>query len=361
MKRAVNGRIPRFHFFALMLVLLLLSVFAAAQESLSPEAEKLMRAGIECHEAGEFSKAIDYYEKALKLAPNVPGIYYELAFSHLYNENPQTALEYSQKGIELAERQKQYEDLAGLYDLKGSALDDLGRREEAVKVYLEAIARFNVKNTRLYYNLGLTYYRMGERDNAWESLAQSLVNDTFHPSSNFLVGKICYELGRKTQSLYSLCYFLLLEPNTERSGEAFSTIQQLILRNEDEALGISNTGNFTGLDLILGLMLMSNSNDAGESDDRLMIRKLEAFFKAASEQPQAMAENGSASSGTPSPSSIEDLWWKFYVPFFAAIAESEHFETLCRYIGMSGSEESRIWLEENGEKIDALFEWLNSD
>jgi tetratricopeptide (TPR) repeat protein len=359
MKNAVNGRIPRFHFSVFLLTLLLLSVLAAAQESLTPEAEKLMRAGVECHEAGEFDKAIEYYEKALKLAPKVPGIYYELAFSHLYNENPQTALEYSQKGIELAERQGQNEDLAGLYDLKGSALDDLGRREEAVKVYLEAIARFNVNNTRLYYNLGLTYYRMGERDKAWESLAQSLADDTFHPSSNFLVGKICYELGRKTQSLYSLCYFLLLEPNTERSGEAFSTLRQLIVRNEEEEIGVSNTGDFTGLDLILGLMLMSNSNDPDESDDRLMMRKLEAFFKAASEQPQAMTENGSGTSGASS--SIEDLWWKFYIPFFAAIAESEHFETLCRYIGMSGSEESRMWLEENGEKIDALFEWLNDD
>lgn len=337
---------------AAALLLILPFQILGAQNGVNPEVDELMRAGIGYHDSREYDKAIECYEKALKLAPDMPGIYYEIAFSRLYSGKPEMALDYAQKGIDLAARLDVKDDLPGLYDIKGSALDDLGRREEAVKVYLEAIARFNVNNTRLYYNLGLTYYRMGSQEKALDALALSLLTDTFHPSSNFLAGTICYELGRKTQCLYSLCYFLLLEPYTERAETAYETIRQLILETGSDEISVSDSGSFTGLDLILGLMLAS-SGDENESADSRLIKKLGAFFKIVDEQK--------AYPDGPAAASPEDLWWKFYIPFFSRLAGSEHFETFCRYIGMSSSGESRDWIDENSGRIDAMFEWLNAD
>jgi tetratricopeptide (TPR) repeat protein len=330
-------------------LLLFLPFHILGAQGVDPEVEKLMRSGIDYHDSREYDKAIECYEKALKLAPDIPGIYYEIAFSQLYNGKPEMALDYAQKGIDLAVRLDVNDELPGLYDIKGSALDDLGRREEAVKVYLEAITRFSVNNTRLYYNLGLTYYRMGSQEKALDALARSLLSDTFHPSSNFLAGTICYELGRKTQCLYSLCYFLLLEPNTERAETAYETIRQLILETDSDEISVSDSGSFTGLDLILGLMLASSGNENESADSRL-IKKLGAFFKIVDEQK-----------AEPPAASPEDLWWKFYIPFFSRLAGSEHFETFCRYIGMSSSGESRDWIDENAGKIDVMFEWLNAD
>jgi tetratricopeptide (TPR) repeat protein len=343
-----------------LLILLALSFPAAAQEDTplpGSKADELMRSGIEHHDKGEYDEAIACYEEALKLTPDVPGIYYELAFSYLYKGNPEEALKHSQKGIDLALARNNEAELPGLYDLKGSALDDLGRHKEAVEVYLEAIDRFDMNNTRLYYNLGLTYYRMGERDKARDSLAQSLINDPFHPSSNFLLGKICYEQGRKSQSLYSLCYFLLLEPYTERAGEAFSTIVQL-MAGDGDGIAVSAAGNFTAFDIMLSLLIVDDETapdaETQMSSDERFIKKLGAFFSAGNAplvQSLRKIENHQPA---------DDLWWEFYVPFFFRLAESGHFETFCRYIGMSVSPESTAWLNENEEKIDAMFEWLNA-
>jgi tetratricopeptide (TPR) repeat protein len=349
-----------------LLMLLVLSFPAAAQEnawSSNPEVDELMRTGIGYHDEGNYDKAIECYEKALKLAPDTPGIYYELAFSYLYKGDPEEALKYSQKGIDLAAARNEESDLPGLYDLKGSALDDLGRHKEAVEVYLDAINRFDMNSTRLYYNLGLTYYRMGERDKARDSLAQSLINDPFHPSSNFLLGKICYEQGRKSQSLYCLCYFLLLEPYTERAGEAYSTIEQIISGGED-GIAVSNAGNFTAFDIMISLLLAADgtaqtgpesSAETGLFSDEDFMKKLGILFFAGNAplvQSLRKIENHFPA---------DDLWWEFYIPFFFRLAESEHFETFCRYISMSVSPESITWLNENEEKIDAMFVWLNTD
>jgi tetratricopeptide (TPR) repeat protein len=344
--------------FVCLLVLIAVSFPAASQENDSEsELDRLMRTGIEYHDAGDYDKAIECYEKALELAPDTPGIYYELAFSYLYKGNPEESLRCSQKGIDLAETlgPDAANDLPGLYDLKGSALDDLDRREEAVEVYLDAINRFSVNNTRLYYNLGLTYYRMGERDKARESLAQSLMNDPFHPSSNFLLGKICYEQGRKSQSLYSLCYFLLLEPYTERAGEAYATIEQL-MSGSDDGIAFSDAGNFTSFDIMISLLLADPENETpGATKDQQFMKKLETFFFAG--QAPLVRSLSQLEDRQPG----DGLWWEFYIPFFFRLAQSDHFETFCRYISMNVSSESVTWLGENEEKIDALFEWLNTD
>jgi tetratricopeptide (TPR) repeat protein len=347
-----------------LLILPVLSFQAAAQENVpafSSEVDELMRAGIEYHDGGDYDKAIECYEKALKLAPDIPGIYYEMAFSYLYKGNPEAALVYSQKGIDLAADRNEESELPELYDIKGSALDDLGRREEAVEVYLDAISRFDVNRTRLYYNLGLTYYRMGERDKARDSLAQSLMNDPFHPSSNFLLGKICSEQGRKSQSLYCLCYFLLLEPYTERAEEAYSTIEQLMSGGED-GIAVSDTGNFTAFDIMASLLFdetetadPESSAGTDRSPDERFMEKLGVFFSAGN----APLVQSMRRIETHYPA--DNLWWEFYIPFFFRIAESEHFETFCRYIGMSVSPESMAWLGENEEKLDAMFVWLNAD
>lgn len=343
---------------ALFVCLLTLSALTvpAQENARNPgrEVDDLMRAGIEYHDEGDYDRAIECYEKALELAPDVPGIYYEMAFSYLYKGNPEEALRYSQEGIDRASARGAKDELPGLYDLKGSALDDLGRREEAVEVYLEALDRFDVNNTRLYYNLGLTYYRMGERDKARDCLAQSLIDDPFHPASNLLLGKICYEQGRKSQSLYCLCYFLLLEPYTERAVEAYATIEQL-MTGDGEGIAISKTGTFTAADIMLSLLVSGFEDGVSETNSgERFIKKLESVFVSLDKQRTPAIKQ--AEDYRPS----DDLWWEFYVPFFARFAASEHFETFCRYIGMSVSPESMAWLNENGEKVEMMFEWLNA-
>ncbi|MDR1929071.1 MAG: tetratricopeptide repeat protein [Treponema sp.] len=327
---------------------------------LSPEAEELVYEGIRRHDRGDYKTALDYYRRALELSPDAPVIYYEMGFSYLYMENPEKTLEVSEAGIVKAERAVKNRDtankignaehikvLTGLYELKGSALDNLGRREEAAAVYLETIERFGVSDTSLlYYNLGVTYFRMGKRAEARESLAKGLLINPFHPGSNYLLGRICFEENRKTQSLYSLCYFLILEPDTERSGEADALIKELLAYKE--SIGFSDTGAFAGADLIISLSFAAGEDKKTEAER--FEAKLRYIFSALEEQKN---------NGNIERTNGDELWWDFYVPLFYQMSQSEYMEAFCRYISQSGSAESRNWLKAHNGEVEALFAWLN--
>jgi tetratricopeptide (TPR) repeat protein len=330
---------------------------------LSPEAEELMLTGIVHHDAGNYRKAIEYYSQALELSPGSPVIYYELAFSYMYMGEPEKALEWIDAGLVKAEKAVKESRLAGpagkdelvavlagLYELKASALDDLERREEAVQVYLETIGRFGVSDTSLiYYNLGVTYYRMEKINEAREALVKGLVINPFHPSSNYILGKICFEENRKAQSLYSLCYFLLLEPQSDRSREAYNAIESLLAPTE--TIGFSDTGSFTAADLVISFSFAAEElagEDATETE--IFMAKLSYIFTVLEEQKNE---------GKLQRSDGDELWWDFYVPLFYSIAKSEHIETFCRYISRTGSEEAEEWIGVHNDKVEAFFEWLN--
>jgi tetratricopeptide (TPR) repeat protein len=218
-----------------------------------------------------------------------------------------------------------------------------------VETYLKAIRTYGVSDTSLiHYNLALTYYRMGKTDEAGDSLVAGLEINPFHPSSNFLLGKICVEGGKKTQGFYSLCYFLLLEPNTERSKEVHGAIETLLTRSE--TIGISDTGSFTAADLLISLSSFLDEEDPGRSEMERFEAKLKHIFSALGE----LKDHGELER-TPG----DKLWWDFYVPLFRSVVDSGHIEAFSRYISMSDSEEANEWLKTNNDKVEAFFKWLN--
>jgi tetratricopeptide (TPR) repeat protein len=238
-----------------------------------------------------------------------------------------------------------------LFDLKGSALDNLNRSEEAVAVYLEAINKYGASNTFLYYNLGLSYYRVDRRDDAWESLVKGLQINPNHPSSNYLLGRIAMETGKKTQAFYSLCYFLLMEPNTERSTLAYNTILYMLGRPEEEAIGVRNNGAFTTADMIIAFSFNLDEQNAGLNAAEKIRAKLYYLFTNLEEQKN---------SGKITRSAGDELWWDFYAPFFYRVAKSDYFNVFCRYIGLTTDPQADDWIENGREEIEGFFKWLNA-
>jgi tetratricopeptide (TPR) repeat protein len=326
--------------YCLLFVLLVSNL--SAQNNTS-RANELIRQGIASHDNGDYAKAIEYYTQALEETPDDPVIYYEMAFSYLYAENYEKTLECAEKGISFAEGQRDM--LPGLYDLKASALDDLGRPEEAAALYIETIRRFGAESTLLYYNLGLTYYRMNNKAGARDAIISNLGINPNHPSSNFLLGKILFDENKKSQSLYCLYYFILLEPNTERSIEARDMIEDILAQGTE--IQIESSGDYMAFDLIISIAGVSNEENQGLNEDELFLRKTRSIFTIFGEL---------LSSGDKIP---EGIWKDHLFPFFYRIAQSEHLETFCHYTSFASSKESEAWLYQNRDKVDDFFDWLD--
>jgi len=315
---------------------------------LSPEAEDLLRRGVGYHDRGNYETAIDYFNRAMELAPDHPVIYYEIAFTRIAMGEADAALELAEKGIASAQARKYYEVIPTLLDLKGSALYNLDRNEEAIKVYLQAINEYGA-NTFLYYNLAINYYSLDRREEAVETLLKGLLLNPNHASSNYLLGKICMEDGKKTQAFYALCYFLIMEPNTARATQSYNTIQYM-LGNEEEGIGVRDNGSFTAADMIISVAFSLDEENIRMSDAQKMQAKLHYVFTNLEDQKN---------SGKISRSAGDELWWDFYSPFFYRIAKSSYMGTFSRYIGLSVDPDAEKWIENGRDEIEGFFDWLN--
>jgi len=322
---------------------------AAYSNLLSEEAEELVRTGASYHDRGDYKTAIDYYNRAMELAPDHPLIYYETGFTSIALGDMEEALELAEKGLNAAKTREYEEIIPNLLDLKGSALYNLGRSEEAVETYLLAINQYGVTSIFPYYNLGLNYYRLERRNEAEDALRRGLLINPNHASSNYLLGKICMEEGKKTQALFALCYFLLLEPNSERALQSYSTVKHL-LSVQEEGIGIRDNGAFTAADMIISVAFTMDESNFRMSEADKTKAKLEYVFTALEEQKN---------SGKISRSTGDELWWDFYSPFFYRVVKSEYAKTFYRYIGMSADSGADNWIENGRDEIESFFNWLN--
>jgi len=329
--------------------LLLLSTFLYSQISV----DSLVEVGIQYHDNGEFVQAIETYKTALEIEPNSPLVNYEIALTYMYSGDYQNAIKHSDKVIK---RNDKY--LLQAYLVKGSCLDYLGKTKESIKLFKKGIKKFGDDHL-LYYNLGYNYYNIKEFDKAEKAFIKAINTKANHASSHLFLGYLMYEKKQRVQSLLSLHFFLLLEPNSERSQNAYNLLQSQLSggveRNQEEPGKIDIflspdqlKSEFGTIDVMITILEASKSleENEGKSDDQMFIENTTSFFKILGEHKTK--EN-------------TGFWWDFYVPFFYLIAESEHIDTYCYYISQSTKETAVDWLKENEKRVTDFAKWLSEE
>ena len=329
--------------------LLLLSTFLYSQISV----DSLVEVGIQYHDNGEFVQAIETYKTALEIEPNSPLVNYEIALTYMYSGDYQNAIKHSDKVIK---RNDKY--LLQAYLVKGSCLDYLGKTKESIKLFKKGIKKFGDDHL-LYYNLGYNYYNIKEFDKAEEAFIKAINTKANHASSHLFLGYLMYEKNQRVQSLLSLHFFLLLEPNSERSQNAYNLLQSQLSggveKNQEEPGKIDIflspdqlKSEFGTIDMMITILEASKSleENEGKSDDQMFIENTTSFFKILGEHKTK--EN-------------TGFWWDFYVPFFYLIAESEHIDTYCYYISQSTKETAVDWLKENEKRVTDFAKWLSEE
>lgn len=329
--------------------LLLLSTFLYSQISV----DSLVEVGIQYHDNGEFIQAIETYKTALDIEPNSPLVNYEIALTYMYAGDYQNAIKHSDKVIK-----KNDKYLLQAYLVKGSCLDYLGKTKESIKLFKKGIKKFGDDHL-LYYNLGYNYYNIKEFDKAEKAFIKAINTKANHASSHLFLGYLMYEKNQRVQSLLSLHFFLLLEPNSERSQNAYNLLQSQLSggveKNQEEPGKIDIflspdqlKSEFGTIDMMITILEASKSleENEGKSDDQMFIENTTSFFKILGEHKTK--EN-------------TGFWWDFYVPFFYLIAESEHIDTYCYYISQSTKETAVDWLKENEKRVTDFAKWLSEE
>lgn len=298
--------------------------------------DSLVHLGISHHDAGEYEEAIALYREALAIDPNAEIILYELAISLAQTGAQYEAIEYCDKIIV---RDDKYAILA--YNTKGSCLNDLGKTEEAIAVFLEGIEKNNEFHL-LYYNLGLAYRAQEAYEEAEKAFLTALELNPQHSGSHLNLGRTMMNLNRRVESLLSLYYFLFIENDSERAEWAYNAIH---LQLSDATPRVNDPNDFfSPADEILYEIALNNLAHDRVGDMEIFVRTTGALFTELGSLLKKKPQTG--------------LYGEFYIPFFSAMADAAYTDVFCHFISHSFNSGSTEWIRRSGGKVRLFNDWL---
>ena len=319
-------------------ILIILGLLFSTLSYSQPAVDKMIRQGVSLHDKGRYKEAIDCYKKALESNPSSMPAVYEMSLSYLQLKDYDNALKNSTRVINA-----NYQPLLmDAYIVKSTALAQTNKLDLSIQLLNEAIDRCG-DSYLLHFNLGLSYFNKLNNRLAIHHLRKAIEIDATHPSAFLLYAYALNDSGKWVQSFYAFHFFLFLEPNTERSKEAFGEmIDLLTIKRTDESElltedGVDRENIYDGLQKIQPI----------NSDPEVMFH----FFEEAS-------KNIFFTLGHLQNDSQSGLLWYFFVPTYEEILGSGYFDVYCRYVSAAYFPQSLEWWNNNKDKVDNFIEWF---
>ena len=220
------------------LVLCILVAAAAAQKlpkptqlpsPLSAEESKTLNAGIVHHDAKRYDEAIAQYDKILSGNADATIALYEKALSLYAKGDRDKAMEVAYIGAKYKS-----DELAMFYSIMANCLDDVGKSEEALKVYREAesMLKSDIGMARhlssVYFNIGVTYVRQKKYNEARAELKKAVETNFGYASPHYLLSVVYQGTKYKIPAFAAAARFLTLEYNSQRSATAANIITEVL-------------------------------------------------------------------------------------------------------------------------------------
>ncbi len=127
--------------------------------------EKNLRKGFSLASKEENNKAIAKYEKVLELDPSNSNAYYNLALLYAKSDQTLKAINFVDKALTLVDDDDGNADASDLYLLKANCLSDMEEYKKALPFYEKSLS-IDPDNSNAHYNLGYTYFQLGQWQNA---------------------------------------------------------------------------------------------------------------------------------------------------------------------------------------------------
>jgi tetratricopeptide (TPR) repeat protein len=309
----------------------------------------LIKQGVSLHDQGKYAEAIEKYKEALKIDTGNFRAYYEMSFSLYASGKGQEALPYLQKAIAPGSPYQ-----ADAYDMLGNIYDDDKQSEKAVEYYSKGI-QINPTYQRLRFNLAITYYKLGRYIESEKSAITAIKLDPKHASSQRVYAMTAFKLHKRACSLLAWCSFILLEPNTQRSVDAYKNIYNIV------NYGITQTGvksvtiSISDADLGSGNLLMPMAVTTATDSNSTGGRKNLTAVDTLALQLTSLFKIATAITGDKEDSFVVNYFSKF----FEKLGNSDNMPAFARLVSLSAyRQEDMQWFKENDEKLSALDAWV---
>jgi len=302
-------------------------------------AEKIIRQGVDFHDKGDYSKALELYNKVNRNDSSYGWALAEKSVTLLKMKKYDEVIKVCRLAMSKQKVREPY-----IYINLGTAFDELGNKEESLKVFDEGI-RFFPMNYLLYFNKAITLQRSERLGEAVANYQKALWINPNHRSSHLRLGYICANEGKYTQAMLSLCTAVLLSPSDSSSLEVISFLNKYLAQKNSLApkkIILSQGDDFAGLDMIIGNHLALNSKYKLKNKlDFPIVRQIQALLENLTFNPN---DNG--------------FWMQFYVPTFVEIMKTDNSEAFVYNLLLSSTNKDiSKTISRNIPKIKNFIAW----
>jgi tetratricopeptide (TPR) repeat protein len=322
------------------LLIFLVSVSCAFAQT-DTDATSLVKEAVHFNNAQKYSDALDKFNQALKIEPDNISANYGIAYSLLSLGRGDEGIPHLQKVIQQNKTLMVQAD-----DLLGSIYDKDKNSAKAIEAFNAGI-KLDPTYQRIHYNLGLVYFRDKEYDKAEQCAIDAIKLDPKHASSQRMYALVCFHQNKRAEALLGLCSFILLEPNTARTAEAYGNIQHILQGGNLKADPGIPLPMVPANDIALNNAISKAVFDAGKikypSAGDLLTAQLTAIFNTIGPMADKQTSN--------------DFFRNYFAGYFYKLAQSPNMLAFARLISQS-TPESAEWVKNNAQAMAALDEWV---
>jgi len=328
-----------------LLIILFIAYGPVAFGQTKDDAKALLKEGIALHDAGKYDEAIAKYKEALKIDPEYSSAYHEISYSLFSSGRGKEAIAYLEKLLALDPKS------GGAYDMLGSIYDDDKQPDKAVEYYKKGIA-VDPQYQRLHYNLAITCLRQKKYAESENYAVEAIKLDPKHASSQRAYAMATFYENKRGVSLLAWSSFLMLEPQTKRSAEAYRYVQYIInygvkqTGEKNVTINIS-TDDLSGANLLMPMAIVnatSGKKDLTKTDSLTL--QLKAIF--------SIANTFEDKKGDP-------FYKNFLGDYFKKLSETDNMPAFARLISLGANQEENLqWFKDNNAKLSALDAWVTA-
>jgi len=328
----------------ILLSLAIIIKFSVALAQNGDDAQSLNKQAVQLNKEGKYAEAVEKYNQALKIDSTNVYANYGIAYSLLAWGRGKEGIPYLKKVINANTKLT-----AWAYNLLGSIYDKDHESAKAIEAFNNGI-KADPKYQSLYYNLGLVYFRDKNYGEAEKCAIESIKLDPKHASSQRMYALVCFHQNKRAVALLGFCSFILLEPETARSAEAFGNIQHILQGGTlklapGEAMPIPGA-NAIALNLAISQAVAQVGKKKYATPVELLTEQLKTIFIAVGQ----LAEKQTG----------DDFFRKYYAAYFYQLAQSPNMPAFATLISSAADKDGYAkWLSGHAQEIADLNSWVN--
>jgi tetratricopeptide (TPR) repeat protein len=332
-----------------MKYIIILTLLFTLHFSASAQSNDLIKQGVDLHNQGKYTEAIDKFNEVLKTDPENEYANYEIAFSLYAAKRVKEAMPHLDKAVKSTNKSLS----VAAYCLQANIYDETNDHQKAIDTYNTAI-KINPDYPQIYYNLGIAQFRNLQYAEAEASAIEAIKRNPKHASSQRLYALVTFHQNKRANALLGLCSFILLEPTGPRAAEAYGNIQHIIqggVLTDDKGkntIVVSTTDQKETSTLNLGIsMAVLSGKTKNLTGVNLLEYQLKAIFALAGQLSEKKTE--------------KTFFDNYFVAYFYKLSQSNNMAALTHTITLTDKTiDNAKWAKEHTDQITAMNEWLKN-